>query len=535
MFWLFVLCLSIYLLTMGGHLYSADTEIKAMITESLVTRHSVALPSVLMMYMVPGRGGLSYSSFPIGTSLTMIPFYLLGNGIAQVVPSVPRDLVLEFCLSLINELVTALTCVLVFVLCRRFRYAPRTALATTLVYGFCTIAWPYAKTCWSEPQAALCVLAGFYCAVRFSEHRELRWAALSGAALGYGTTTKHEMGLFVIVTTGLLLVYLRRRPDSTWRQFAWTGFAYGLPLALFGLLNLYYNYLRFDRWWTFSHYGAMQENLVQTVGSLDPLKGIIVGLYQHLFSTGKSILLFSPPLILFYWAMKGFKQRHPTEAGFILAVPIVFFVSAGMLWEMSRIAWGERYLVTLTPFLVLPLSALFDDLIEQRSVYLRKTAIVLAASGLCIQVIGLSVNFQTTVDKLLARGEPLDIQTVSYDPEYSPILLNLREVVSNLSGTWQLLTNGVDQMANAQPSSTLTTADFDQKAYREVIRYHTFDFWFLYMYFAKFPVALTAVPFLLLVGSILLSGRNVYRLCWQSVAGRAPSWAPEKERASCTS
>lgn len=512
--WLLLFCLSVYLITMGGHLYSADSEIKAMITEGIVKRHSVTLPSVLMMYMVAGRGGLSYAPFPVGTSLTMTPFYLIGDGIAQAFPGVPRPLVMEFCLSLINEVMTTLTCVLIFAICRHFRYSSRTAVATALLYGFCTIAWPYAKTCWSEPQAALFVLAGFYCALRFAEHFRLSWAALAGIALGYGVTTKHEMGLYAILITGLLISYLRSRAGHTWRQFVWTGVAYGLPLAFFGIVNLYYNYLRFERWFDFGHYGALQANLAQTAGSLDPLKGIIVGLYQHLFSTGKSILLFSPPLILFYWAMKAFHRTHRTEAIFFVTVPLIFFVSGGMLWEMSGIAWGERYLVTITPFLILPISALLDDLIEHQALYLRKTMIVLAATGFCIQLLAISVNFQTTVDKLLGRGEHFDIQVLSYDPEYSPILLNLQEVASNISGTWQLLVNGVDRMADARHSSTasLTIANFDQKAYRDVIRYHTFDFWFCYMYFAKFPVILIVIPLFLLIGLMLVSGVRVYRL-----------------------
>ena len=207
-FWVFSFCLSSYLISMGGHLYSADNEIKGLITESIVERHSVALPEIRMVYMAPGRDGLSYSYFPLGSSLTMIPFYLIGDLTADRFPQVPRSIILEFFFSTINSIMTAVSCTVLFLICVQLKYSIRTATATALVYGFSTIAWPYAKTTWSEPQAVLCVLAAFYFIIRFREQYRLKWLVLSGTFLGYAITTKIEMGLFMLILSGLLLLYL---------------------------------------------------------------------------------------------------------------------------------------------------------------------------------------------------------------------------------------------------------------------------------------------------------------------------------------
>lgn len=511
--YLFLFCLSVYLLSSGGHLYSADTEIKALITEGMVERGSVALPEVRMIYMVPGRDGLSYAPFPVGTSITMIPFYMVGDGLSHLLPNLPRELILEFFLSLINQLATALTCMVLFSLCRQMGYSVRTALVTALIYGFCTIAWPYAKTCWSEPQATLCILAAFYCVVRFGSVQKPAWLVWAGLLTGYGITTKHEMGLYMFLLTGLIVCYMYRNGFS-WRNLLVSMAAYGIPLACFGFLNLYYNYLRFESWFHFGHYASLQTHFERsdTIPFLDSIEGIVVGVYQRLFSSGKSILLYSPPVILVYWAFKSFWLNHRAEAVFCLAVPVVFFISAGSSWQMSGIAWGERYFMSITPFMVLPLSALAANLLDHRKAFLKKSLIGLSAAGFCVQIIAVSVNFQATVDKLVSKGGKFDVQLMSYDPEYSPLLLNFKAFLSRIPDTWRLATQGLASMEKTQSASTasLTMMDFKQKSLRDAIRYHTFDFWFLYMYFMNFSMFLIIIAGSFLSALIVLSGRRLY-------------------------
>ena len=94
--WLFLFCASMYYITMGGHLYSADNEIKGLISEAIVERQAFTLPIADMVYMTPGRGGLSYSPFPLGSSITMIPFYMLGDEMAHLFPGIPHTFIMEF-------------------------------------------------------------------------------------------------------------------------------------------------------------------------------------------------------------------------------------------------------------------------------------------------------------------------------------------------------------------------------------------------------------------------------------------------------
>lgn len=512
---LFTFCLSVYLLTMGGHLYSADNEIKGMIAEGIVERNSVSLPKTNMMYMMPGRDGLSYSYFALGSSLTMIPFYLVGDAVSNLAPQIPRPIILEFCYSLINSLVTALTCTILFLICRSLGYGTKTSIVTSLIYGFATIAWPYAKTSWSEPQSLLCVLASFLCLLKFRSENKWFWLSVSGTLLGYGITTRSEMGLFLVVFSGFILLSLWHKNRGI-AHIVRAGLFYGIPLAFFGFVNLYYNYLRFEDWLNFGQLNSVEQHLGQTSPFWDSIEGFLVGTYQHLFSTGKGLLVFSPPILMFYWAIKRFRVKHPHVALVCIAVPVIFFISAGTSWQMTFMAWGERYFVSLTPFLILPLAALIEDLVTNGSSYMKRSIFVLTGIGLLVQLLGVTVNFQATSDRLLSEGDKFDVQMLSYDPEYSPILLNFKELMTKIEnkGT-RTDRDNYSASSSRRNVPGPSVANLDDQSTRQNIRFSTFDFWFSYMYATGIPLAVIILPAAAMLTVICLSAWKLIQVCGQ--------------------
>lgn len=507
-------CASMYYLSMGGHLYSADNEIKGLIAEAIVERQAFTLPVSEMVYMKPGRGGLSYSSFPVGSSITMIPFYRLGAFVSGFIPEIPRTFIIEFCYSMINPLLTAITCLLLYGLCGLLGYSNRTSIIVALVFGFCSIAWPYAKTTWSEPQATLCVLAGLYGIIRFDKTGRYRWLLIGGAALGYAVLTKFEMAIYASVFSCYLLYILIRSRTKSPEVITKSLAAWGIPLFLFALAVLGYNYIRFEQWFAFRHYNAAPVESISQETSvwLDALEGILVGTYQHLFSTGKGILLFTPPLLMYYWAMKRFWQTHRPEAVLCLILPVVFLLVTGSSWIMTKISWGERYFVSLTPFLLIPLASLISEVFDHGSRYMKKSLITLMIMGFCVQILGISINFQTVVDKMGARGEEMDIQLLSYDPEFSPVLLHAQEFYARVGDTFSILADGPEAFLRNQQKTEATTDNLDLniKSNRDLIRYYTFDYWFCYMYLMGLPSFLIIIPGVILLATVCWSGSKLY-------------------------
>ena len=517
--WVFVLFLTIYLLTMGGHLYSADDEIKAMIAEAIVDRQSVALPEVNMAYMNVGKDHLSYSPFPIGLSLTLIPPYLISKVLVELFPSIPSQILAEFCYSTINPVITALSCMVLFEIIRLIGYTAPVSVITTFIYGCCTIAFPYAKTVWAEPQATLCSLIGLYGVLLFQikgKHRRLIWA---GVAIGFGILTKYETVIYGLFFAWMIMSFQLKLPDRNWKRAIIDLIYYGLPVFVFCIATLAYNIVRFNDWRAFSHYGDMvgiQGN--QPNPFLDSMEGIVIGIYLHLFSTGKGVFVFSPPAIMYYWAVRDFRSQHRDLTALSVILIAVMFISTGAFWTMSNLAWGERYFVSLTPYFILPLSALVAKIVEHRNYYMKKSLITVCVIGFLVQLLGVSINFQTVIDKQLANGEKTDLQVRSYDPEYSPVLLHLKEALNRVGDTWELVRLGRKPFLDGKlrQSGVDVSESVDQKAFRDVIRYHTYDYWFCYMYLTGVPAWIILIPMILLLLTLTLSGRRLIQILYQS-------------------
>src|SRR5258708_854291 len=81
--------LSLYLLTMGGHLDSPDEELMFQVTRSLVERGSMDIGDTVLpeRFALPGIDGRSYAPYGPVSSVLSVPFYLIGEAISASLPS----------------------------------------------------------------------------------------------------------------------------------------------------------------------------------------------------------------------------------------------------------------------------------------------------------------------------------------------------------------------------------------------------------------------------------------------------------------
>src|SRR5919199_4198030 len=110
----------------------------------------------------PAPGGHSYSRYGPLQSLAATPLYALGRLVAGDDP-VARWFTTRFFAVLLNALVTAATATVLYGLARSLGYGPRIALATALLYGLGSQAWPRAKTFFAEPLTTLLLLGAVAC------------------------------------------------------------------------------------------------------------------------------------------------------------------------------------------------------------------------------------------------------------------------------------------------------------------------------------------------------------------------------------
>ena len=161
---LFCFLLAVYLVTYSPRFHSSDGLAMFSLAESLARRGEWDTDQIRWMGLQQGTFGLDghlYSRKGAGVSLLEMPLAWLG----LVIPAWGAATTV----LLFNSLVTAATGALLLLYLRRLGYDDVSALAAGLTFGLATLAWPYAKTCFSDPLAGLCLLGAALALLRFRD------------------------------------------------------------------------------------------------------------------------------------------------------------------------------------------------------------------------------------------------------------------------------------------------------------------------------------------------------------------------------
>ncbi|MBI1878487.1 MAG: hypothetical protein HYR94_09715 [Chloroflexi bacterium] len=228
---LFLFLFSIYLLTYTPRINSSDGQAMFATAESLVRRGALDIEQIRWMDLQQGTFGLDsllYSRKGIGVPIGLLPLTWLG----LVVPwwgLVSASL-------LFNAIVTALTAVLLSAYVQELGFSPPTGLIVALTFGLTTLAWPYAKSLFSDPFSGLLLLAAAYTLLKSSRGAGgqggrgakrlspapplpcspiLFYPFLAGLFLAWNVATRYAEALFVPVFGLLLLYYLFHTLRST--------------------------------------------------------------------------------------------------------------------------------------------------------------------------------------------------------------------------------------------------------------------------------------------------------------------------------
>lgn len=389
---LFLAFLALYLLTMGGHLYSPDEEIMFLTTRSLAEHGSLAIEPPADFGGFATRRGLNrreYGQYGVGQPLLAVPFYMLGRALAdhfgdrpiwfsglQSRGHTPRQQWERFGVSLFNQFIAALLVALLFALAHDLTGDKTAAALTAVLYGAGTMAWVHSKPFFSETLATVMVFSAFSLLVRARLYHRPRWFTLAGCAAGYALLTRLD-SLFAFPALGLLLLwpdeyitYIPPSPrpgepeppvrlpfrfnlrDLLFDRLAWQRIGrFAPPVALACVIILGLNWCRYG-----SPLSTGYEDQPEGVQFINPL---LVGLYGFFFSVGKGIFFFSPPLVLFCFAIRRF-VRLSAPAGWavvVLLASLLLIQSKWINWAGGW-CWGPRHVFMVHVFFALPICAL---------------------------------------------------------------------------------------------------------------------------------------------------------------------------------
>lgn len=386
---------------------TADEMIDFGLTQSLAKWQIFSIDQVSTVGPNPeefGLGGHRYSKYGPLQSVLSVPLFWL----AQRLPIGAVDTVL-----LLNQIVTAVSMALLFLLVRRLGYASPVALAIVGIVAFGTPLWVHSKRYFSEPTITLCIIATCYCAYSAATSRRRRWLVATGLAFGLAAAAKY-INVVLLLPIPLYLAWsalqpmTKLKPGEIYRRLAPAAGWFALGAIPIGGLLMLYDIARFG--------SPLTTGYARWEGFSTP---VWVGVAGFLFSPGKSIFVYTPFFLLLpFWARR-FIRRMPTFSACLGAIIVLHLLLYGSWWVWwGAWAWGPRFIVP-----ILPLVAVFlaEGISSVRSWVVRGIAVGLALLSLAIQILGISVDHTVYLVSLLPLNPRPDTLTL-WNVAYSPIL-----------------------------------------------------------------------------------------------------------------
>ena len=392
---LFFACL--YALSLGRGFYSSDGDVMFKTTVALAETHTLALdPDPGLPQIVAGNNARFYSKYDPGLPLLAAPFYVLGDWIAHINAAHRYHVAAIFVLLLpVIAAAGALAGLARIVADLRGAYSNtslRSAWTIVIAAGLATPLWVYARTLFAEtilaaaltwtvvlihdvditnlprkrhytqdreslpyltPQPPLQTRRGGVRAFRNTPLPGERFKGLgrlffAGIIFGTGILTR---AAFAITLPALIWLIVRAHPTQNWRDMASHSRDHAIQLAVFGAgivpfaaILVWHNGYRFGSAWQSGYAGE---------GFTTPVWEGVIGL---LFSPGKSVFLYAPPLILSVILWPRFRRVSPALGEFLAVAWGCALVFYGAWWAWhGGWCWGPRFLVPLMPVSCLPL------------------------------------------------------------------------------------------------------------------------------------------------------------------------------------
>ncbi len=335
-------------------------------------------------------------------ALSQLPIAALNIEPAQTVIGVPLVKLAEFlgvgqvqALFLMNIWVTALTSVILFLTVIIKGYSKAVAFIVALLFGLCTIAFPYTRTFFRDPLAMFFLASAWmFVAIMLQQTNKSRHGVIKSLLwiglitnLSAGVLTKNTVLIaFPVIFLELVIGNWHGNRISEIKNMAKKSWkAWLMVLSGFFLIGILWylvipsipSLARF----TPAYYGYLLQFFFTT-----PHPHLLETFAGPFISPGKSIFIFSPVLFLSIWSLL-YRFRSSWSAWLYLVLLIVF---QGLFYDdewSGHINWGLRYILPAVPVLMLTLAPLVEKtLISTKG---RVIIILVGAVSFFIQLLGI--------------------------------------------------------------------------------------------------------------------------------------------------
>ena len=410
-FTLFCFFAAIFMLTFRG-ISLGDNVFHYEFVKSIIQRQQLSLPldnrllqtdrSVSLFFAI-GRDDKPYMTLPPGLAVASLPLGSMGFLVESILGDIPHETQEEnaenrfdvtaairelgntpsaMMTAMVNPLAMAILAVVFFLFSNRLSRKRKQSLVLTLALGCCTIIWPYSSSYWTQPVTTLSLFSALYSLHLFKEESLQRYIVFAGLLLGFSILTRFET--IVLVPFFLIYAVSAAYPDRS--RILRTVGRFLAVFCIFVLLLMFWNYYRFGGVLDTGsghqqHFGGtFRGNLAESIPA-------------NLIGLNRSIFVYSPALLLGLLAFPALYRRRRILAmvtTLIIVTVFLLYSKIGM-WD-AACSWGPRFLVILTPFLLLPASIIRFD-----ARWKRRLLLILAIVGFCIQLIAVLVPHQLGV------------------------------------------------------------------------------------------------------------------------------------------
>lgn len=228
------------------------------------------------------------------------------------------------------------------------------SLATTLIYGLATNAFPYSWVFFSHQTVAFLLFAAFHLVFRI-KHGQMSswWLALAGFMLGWAVISEYPSAL---IAGGIFCYALTLRKIKPITSMITGG-------AIPGLILVIYNLLIFRTPLPVGYQYSELYTDIHSVGLFSITYPQPEALWGITFGTFRGLFFLSPVLLL---AVAGFipwfqqKQwRGEWWVSIWAVISFFLFNSSSIMWQ-GGYSVGPRYLVPMLPFLALGLGQMLN-------------------------------------------------------------------------------------------------------------------------------------------------------------------------------
>jgi hypothetical protein len=391
----FVFFNCLYLVTSTGRVRVPDEALTLFQSQSFVLRRSFTIPQALETNRFYGRydlNGKPRAPYPPLHALLASPWYAIGHFVLARIPGIPvenRDLVVSFAVTLSSATFAALASALALKFFLRIGATLKSGLVATFLIALATPLFAYSGWFFSEPLASVFLIGAVMVLFGHPQTKDVppsAWgASLAGALLGAALFVRPA---HVIAVPPILTALLVQHRTKGIRPALRVGAVVAIAAAGYLLWNWHLYGSAFEFGYPPFAEGGRRLNSFETP--------IYLGLWGFLFSPGKSVFLFAPPVLLALCALPLMwcqaKWRGLACVSALTPTTYLLFYSGYTQWE-GGYCFGPRYLVPPLLLLCLGLGPLLSMAEDRRTFKFRIALVLIFTVGIAVQLIGLSTSF----------------------------------------------------------------------------------------------------------------------------------------------